>query len=58
MEQALYRVSNAMKLLDVCRATIYRMVSRGDLELVKVGRSTRITSVSIERIINGGKAKG
>ncbi|HAK91131.1 MULTISPECIES: helix-turn-helix domain-containing protein [Massilia] len=58
MEQALYRVSNAMKLLDVCRATIYRMVSRGELELVKVGRSTRITSVSIERIINGGKAKG
>jgi len=57
MEQALYRVSNAMKLLDVCRATIYRMVSRGELELVKVGRGTRITSASINRLISGGKAK-
>jgi len=58
MDQALYRVSNAMKLLDVCRATIYRMVSRGELEIVKVGRATRITSASIDRIINSGKEKG
>lgn len=56
MDQALYRVSNAMKLLDVCRATIYRMVNRGELEVVKVGRATRITSSSLDRIINAGKS--
>jgi len=57
MDQALYKISNAMKRLDVCRATIYRMASRGELELVKVGRATRITSTSLDRVINAGRAK-
>jgi excisionase family DNA binding protein len=57
MEQALYKVTNAMKRLDVCRATIYRMAARGELELVKVGRATRITSSSLDRVINSGKPK-
>jgi excisionase family DNA binding protein len=52
MEDALYRVSRAMKMLDVCRATIYRMVRRGELESVKFGRATRITGASIAKIIN------
>jgi excisionase family DNA binding protein len=57
MEPALYKVTNAMKRLDVCRATIYRMAARGELELVKVGRATRITSSSLDRVINSGKPK-
>jgi excisionase family DNA binding protein len=58
MEQLLYRVSTAMKRLDVCRATIYRMAARGELELVRIGqRATRITADSIERAIAAGKAK-
>lgn len=57
MEQALYKVSNAMKRLDVCRATIYRMAGRGELELVKIGSATRVTATSLERIINAGKPK-
>jgi excisionase family DNA binding protein len=58
VQQSLYKVSNAMKLLDVCRATIYRMASRGELELVKIGqRATRVTADSIERAIAAGKAK-
>lgn len=58
MEQTLYKVSSAMKKLDVCRATIYRMASRGELELVKIGeRATRVTAESIERAIAAGKLK-
>jgi excisionase family DNA binding protein len=58
MDQILYKVSNAMKRLDVCRATIYRMAARGELELVKIGqRATRITAESIDRAIAAGKAK-
>lgn len=58
MEQALYKVTSAMKKLDVCRATIYRMASRGELELVKLGeRATRVTAESIERAIAAGKLK-
>ncbi len=58
MEQALYKVTSAMKKLDVCRATIYRMANRGELELVKLGeRATRVTAESIERAIAAGKLK-
>ena len=56
MEQTLYKISSVMKKLDVCRATIYRMPARGELELVKIGqRATRITADSIERAIAAGK---
>lgn len=57
MDQSLYKVSSAMKRLDVCRATIYRMIGRGELDLVKVGRATRITSASLDRVINAGRVK-
>ena len=56
MEQTLYRISSVMKKLDVCRATVYRMAARGELELVKIGqRATRVTAESIERAISAGK---
>lgn len=58
MEQTLYKVTSAMKKLDVCRATIYRMAGRGELDLVKIGqRATRVTAESIERAIAAGKLK-
>ena len=56
MDNKLYKVSAAMNMLDVCRATIYRMVGRGELERVNIGqRATRITAASIERAIAAGK---
>jgi len=57
MEPILYRVTTAMKKLNVCRATIYRMAARGELELVRIGqRATRITAESIDRAIAAGKS--
>jgi hypothetical protein len=59
MEQVLYKVSSAMKRLDVCRATTCRMAARGEFQLVKIGqRATRITADTIERAIAAGKTKG
>lgn len=58
MEQTLCKISSAMKKLDVCRATIYRMAGRGELQLVKIGeRATRVTAESIEKVIAAGKLK-
>lgn len=58
IEQTLYKVTSAMKKLDVCRATIYRMASRGELDLVKMSeRATRVTADSIQRAIDAGKRK-
>ena len=57
MEQSLYKIKSAMEKLSVCRATIYRLIDRGDLELVKIGTASRITATSLERVISGAKRK-
>ena len=58
MEHTLYKVTSAMKKLDVCRATIYRMAARGELVLVKISeRATRLTADSIDRAIEAGSKK-
>lgn len=57
MDEKLYKVSTAMQMLDVCRATIYRLRDRGELELVKIGTASRITGASLERVMKATKAK-
>lgn len=47
MEQSLYKVSSTMKKLDVCCATIYRLIDRGKLEKVKIGSTTHITEPAL-----------
>jgi excisionase family DNA binding protein len=48
----LYRISSVMSLLEVSRSTVYRMVARRDLEIVKLSRrATRITSASVDRVL-------
>ena len=50
----LYRISSVMTLLEVSHATIYRMVGRGELVLVRLSaRSSRITSDSVAKVVAG-----
>jgi excisionase family DNA binding protein len=51
MEQELFKVKSTMEKLKVSRATVYRLVERGQLDLVKIGAASRITSASIDRLI-------
>jgi predicted DNA-binding transcriptional regulator AlpA len=51
-ETVVYRISAVMKQLSISRATIYRMVSRGDLKLVKISkRASGITADSIQALL-------
>ena len=47
-----YAVSpaEAAAMLGICRATIYNLISRGELRAQKIGRSTRIPITEIERL--------
>jgi excisionase family DNA binding protein len=58
VEHQLYKITTVMKMLDVCRATVYRLIERGQLEKVKIGTATRITGASVERLITVGKTEG
>lgn len=53
----LYRVNDAMQILSVSRATLYRLVKSGDLRLVKVGAATRICAASIDALVTGATRK-
>ena len=47
-----YAVSpaEAAAMLGLCRASIYNLISRGDLRAQKIGRSTRISISEIRRL--------
>lgn len=45
-----YRVPEAAEALGVCRATVYNLISRGDISVVKIGRATRVPASELRRI--------
>lgn len=53
----LYRIAHVGELLEISNATIYRMIARGELDVVRLSlRSSRITSESVARVLdNRGK---
>ncbi len=53
----LYRIHTAEAKLGVSRSTIYRLVSEGQLVLIKIGkRSSGITVASVHALIERNKA--
>lgn len=50
----LYRIQDAMRLLSVSRATIYRMLDRDKLKAIRIGSATRITAESISGVCRAG----
>ncbi|MDP9366176.1 MAG: helix-turn-helix domain-containing protein [Chloroflexota bacterium] len=47
MEQLLVRPEEGARVIDVSRATIYKMLSRGEIESVTIGRSRRIPAAAL-----------
>lgn len=54
-----YRVPEAAQALGLCRASIYNMITRGEIRTVKIGRSTLIPAAELERVVAlpGGDAE-
>ena len=49
----LYRIAHVGELLEISNATIYRMIARGELDVVRLSlRSSRITAESVARILD------
>jgi len=47
-----YRVDEAAREINVSRRTVYRMIDRGDIHAVKIGRLTRIHYQQIEGVLH------
>jgi excisionase family DNA binding protein len=50
-EPALMRIEPACKYLDVGRSKLYELIREGKLDAVKIGKSARITTVSLKRFV-------
>lgn len=48
----LYKITSVMALLEISHATVYRMVAKGQLDLIRLSsRASRITSASVARVL-------
>jgi excisionase family DNA binding protein len=56
--QVFLRVDEAAAILKVSSKTVRRLLARGDLRAVRIGRSVRIQLSEIERLIAGGVRGG
>jgi len=48
MDALLYRPEEGAQMLGVSRATLFELLSTGELESVKIGRSRRIPRAALE----------
>ena len=48
----LYTIDQAAEVLHLKRGSIYNLVKAGELKLIKIGRSSRITQEELTRLIN------
>ena len=46
----LLRVSEAAALLGVSRSTLYQLIARGELRVIRIGRSVRVPREALETI--------
>lgn len=54
-DKLLYKVKRVENLLDISKTTVYKLINKGELELVKVGNSSRITASSVDLYIESKK---
>lgn len=45
------RINDAARMIGVGRTKLYELISAGELETVKIGNATRITTASLHELI-------
>lgn len=45
------KVNDAARLIGVGRTKLYQLIASGDVEAVKLGKSTRVVTASLHRLI-------
>ncbi|MEQ8440558.1 MAG: helix-turn-helix domain-containing protein [Alphaproteobacteria bacterium] len=50
-------INRTCEILEISKPTVYAMVQRKQLDMVKVGKLSRITGESLQRIVAEGTPK-
>ncbi len=56
--QRLYSIPDVVRLLSVSRATVYREIAAGRLNVVRIGGAVRITVDEVERYVGSLNNEG
>lgn len=54
MEKLLYGIPEVAPLLGICQNTAYKLVKKGDIPAIKLGRRLFVTAKALEQMLNGG----
>ncbi|MCL4671367.1 MAG: helix-turn-helix domain-containing protein [Sphingomonadaceae bacterium] len=52
VEPICVKVNDAARMIGVGRTKLYELISSGQLETVKIGKATRITTASLHALVN------
>ena len=56
VETICVRVNDAARMIGVGRTKLYELISSGELETIKIGKATRITTASLHRLVERHRA--
>lgn len=51
VEPICVRVNDAARMIGVGRTKLYELISSGELETIKIGKATRVTTASLHRLV-------
>lgn len=58
IEPICVRINDAARMIGVGRTKLYELISSGELEAVKIGKATRITTASLNELVKRRSAAG
>lgn len=56
IEPICVRVNDAARMIGIGRTKLYELISSGELETVKIGKATRITTASLRKLVERHRA--
>ena len=51
VEPICVKVNDAARMIGVGRTKLYELIALGEIEAIKLGKSTRITTASLKRLV-------
>jgi len=51
VEPICVRINDAARMIGIGRTKLYELISTGELEAVKIGKATRVTTTSIHELV-------
>lgn len=51
VEPICVKINDAARMIGIGRTKLYELISSGELETVKIGKATRVTTASLHRLV-------